>query len=243
MKIQLSKFVLLATVFICASVLNYAQEGIKFRVAVNSGMFISEPGSDQMIADPIAAGAPNVGSVKFSPKVRLGIEAEVSVPVSPVFGLGIEVKNTKFGGNNDDPAYYNYFASPFSPILSYQQEPLIYNTNMLSFLGNIRINPFGQNSFTPYIKIYGGIAMIGTDLRFKNAEDQVEIMDPLYSRGTRLSITEPVSNIHLLQIFLSQLSWHFHLLIPISLMGFQTLLTMLKTGNPFIRIYQRLELS
>lgn len=189
---QLMKILIVALVLMFVSVLNFAQDGIKFRVAVNTGLFLSEPGSGDAVIDPLAAAGPLPdGKADFSSRVKLGLEAEISIPVSETFALGVEIKDTKYGGNNDNPVYYNYFASAYSPILNYQQEPLIYDTDVISLLGDLRFYPLGQSTFTPYLKVFGGIAMIGTDLRFKNVADQVDIMDPLYSRGTRLSISEP----------------------------------------------------
>jgi hypothetical protein len=187
MKTHLSKIVLLWLAFSCLAGFAAGQDGFKVRVAVNSGLSVSEPGSD-FIADPLATPG---GSPDFKPIIKPGIEAEFSVPVGEIIGLGAEFRKSKFSGTNDDPMYFNYFASPYSPILNYQQEPLLYNTDIISILGNVRIYPLGHNTLTPYLKLSGGMAMIGTDLRFKNAEDQVEIMDPLYSRGTKLSINEP----------------------------------------------------
>ena len=167
-----------------------AQGGLKVRVAVNSGMFLSEPNSSDAIVDPLAALFPG-GTTDFSPEVKIGVEAEVSIPVGSYFGLGVEFEDAKFSGANEDPAYYNYFASYASPAMDYGQEPLIYNTAVTNLLGNIRIYPAGHSTFTPFLKLYGGVAFIGTDLRYQSPEDQTEKTDPLYSRGTRLSVIEP----------------------------------------------------
>ena len=67
----------------------------------------------------------------------------------------------------------------------------MYQTDLTNILGTVRFYPMGHQSFTPYVKLYGGMALIGTDLRFMNAEDQINIYDPLYSRGTSLSVIEP----------------------------------------------------
>jgi hypothetical protein len=171
---------------------SFGQGGIGLRLAINSGMFLSEPGSSSAVADPYAILNSEPGGVdKFKPDIKLGIEAEVFVPIGDYFGVGFEVANSKYAGHNDKPIYYNYFASVFSPILNYSQEPLSYNTKVTNLLGNIRIFPFGHGLMSPFLKLYGGVGMIGTDLRFTNPEDQVEKYDPLYSRGTRLSVAEP----------------------------------------------------
>lgn len=192
MEKHIKKIFAITLVLILISIINYAQSGVKVRLGVNSGMFISEPGSADAIVDPFAtANTVTIGTAKFKSELKLGIEAELSVPIGQYFGIGLEVEDSKFSGYNDNPIYYNYFASSYSPILNYNQEALIYNTSVLNLLGNTRVYPFGHNTFTPYIKLYGGVGFIGTDLRFKSPENQIEKIDPLYSRGTKLSIVEP----------------------------------------------------
>jgi opacity protein-like surface antigen len=187
MKTQISKIVLLWLAFFCLAGYVAGQDGFKLRIGVNTALSVTEPGSD-FIADPLATSG---GVADFKSQIKPGIEAEFSVPVGEFIGLGAEFRKSRFSGVNDDPIYYNYFASPYSPILNYQHEALIYNTDIISILGCVRIYPLGHTTLTPYLKLSGGMAMIGTDLRFKSAENQVEIMDPLYSRGTRMSINEP----------------------------------------------------
>jgi hypothetical protein len=186
-KILMATLVLWAPVLICRG-----QGGVNLRIAINSGIFLSEPGASNAVADPFAVLNSEPGGLeKFKPNIKLGIEAGLYIPIGDYFGIGFDVEDSKYAGHNDNPVYYNYFASSYSPILNYNQEPLIYNTQVVNFLGNLRIFPLGHGVVSPFIKLYGGIGMIGTDLRFKNPEDQVEKADPLYSRGTRLSVVEP----------------------------------------------------
>jgi hypothetical protein len=192
MENHLRRIFTVTLVLIFVSLINYAQSGLKVRLAVNSGMFMSEPGSSDAVIDPLAASNPGTATTAdFKSNIKIGIEAELSMPIGELFGVGFEVKDSKFSGYNDNPIYYNYFVSPYSPFLNYNHEPLIYDTEVINLLGNFRIFPLGHNTFTPYLKLHGGVGLIGTDLRFKSPENQVEKFDPLYSRGTRLSIAEP----------------------------------------------------
>lgn len=166
-----------------------AQDGLIFRVSGNTGAFISEPGSGDAVADPLAAISTVEGeTADFTSQLKFGIEAEIIKPLGNTFSLGIEIRNSKFAGYNDLPVYYNFFASPYYPEADYNHEPLKYETQVVHFLGNLRIYPLGESgTFSPFLKLSGGLALTGTDLRFKNAEDQVEILDPIYSRGTKLT--------------------------------------------------------
>jgi len=165
----------------------FSQNGLIFRIATNTGAFISEPGSGDAIADPLAAISTVEGeTADFTSQLKFGIEVEIIKPLSETFSLGFEIQNSKFAGFNDLPVYYNYFASPYYPEADYNHEPLKYQTSIINFLGNLRVYPLGESSdFSPFLKLSGGLALTGTDLQFKNAEDQVEILDPIYSRGTK----------------------------------------------------------
>ncbi|NQU86769.1 MAG: hypothetical protein HQ541_13510 [Mariniphaga sp.] len=188
---QKTKVLAITLIIAFISIIGYAQDGIKIRVAVNTGSVLSETGSADIIVDPIAEFNSDGGVAEFKSEMVFGIEAEVMIPIGEKLGIGFEVENVKFKGNNEDPIYYNYFASSYSPIQNYEQEPLIYNTNIINLLGTFRIFPIGHGTFTPFIKLFGGMALIATDLQFQSPEDQVNKPDPLYSRGTDLSIAEP----------------------------------------------------
>ncbi|MBN2773347.1 MAG: hypothetical protein JXR31_03800, partial [Prolixibacteraceae bacterium] len=114
-------------------------------------------------------------------------------PVGEKLGIGVEIENARLKGSNDDPAYYNYFVTTYSPIANYEHEALIYTTGVTNLLGTARFYPIGHNTFTPFVKLQAGFAMIGTELQFKSPEDQTNKPDPLYSRGTDSSLGDNAS--------------------------------------------------
>ncbi len=178
----------LTLLFVIVSLSCFSQDGLTFRVAVNYSMFQSEPGSTNSIVDPFAELLQQVdGTRDFKNDIAYGFEAEILKPLTEKLSIGVEFENSKYSGYNDNPIYYNYFTSPFYLWPTYNQQPLLFETNVLSILANIRYFFMPENTFSPYIKTFGGISYISTDLRFKNPEDQTNLYDPLYSRGTKLS--------------------------------------------------------
>lgn len=191
MEKRLLKVLTIILIFALPPLSAFPQNGIRLRFAANTGMVVTEAGGSAIIADPYATyNEKPGGSTSFKPDITIGFEGELLIPVNNIIGLGLEFKNANFSGHNDNPIYYNYFASQYSPILNYGQEPLVYKTDVNNLLGNIRIFPLGRSAFSPFVKIYGGVAFIATDLRYKDTEYRVNIYDPLYSRGTSSSVTE-----------------------------------------------------
>lgn len=164
-----------------------AQEGITYRFAVSNNTFIREPGSSDAIANSsIPVNNLSGATMNFTSELGLGFEAELMFPINKSFSAGVELERLTLNGYNDNPIYFNYFATTSPPIPN-GQEPLVYNTVMNSLLTNIRYYLMGGSAFQPFIKVHGGVGFVGTDLRFKNVEDRTTIDDPLYSRGTKLS--------------------------------------------------------
>ncbi len=179
---------ILSLTFIIIFLGSKGQERVAYRIAANSNTFIREPGSSNAIINPSIANNIVPGtSMDFMPDPGYGFEAEIMFPVNKDFSLGIEFEHLILKGYNNNPIYFNYFTSPFSPITDYGQQPLVYNTVMNNLIGNIRYFLMKGNNLQPFIKAQGGVAFVGTNLRYKDPRYRIDIYDPLYARGTKLS--------------------------------------------------------
>lgn len=175
----------LSLALIHIGVIGIAQNNLKYRFSVNTGMFLNE-GNATSIPDPSIFDLVTPGGVDgFKTEFKPGFELEISVPVFELFSIGLEFENHTLKGVNENPIYYNYFATQQNYV--YSQQPLMYTTYLNNLIGNVRYYPIGIRTFQPFVKVFGGVSFVGTNLQFYNPQDQVDIFNPLYARGTQLS--------------------------------------------------------
>ena len=185
MVLKCSKIILALALSIVV-VTGLAQNNLKYRFSANSSTLLHE-GKFVNILDPAIAGLSTPGGKnKFTPDFNAGFEMEISVPLSNLFSVGLEFERYNLSGVNKNPVYYNYFAEKTNKF-TYHQEALKYTTSLNNLVVNVRYFPFGVRVFQPSIKTFGGVSFVGTNLQFNDPQDQINIFDPLFSRGTQQS--------------------------------------------------------
>ena len=181
---------ILSLAFILVLTTGFSQNKLKYRFATTSGIFLKERNSFENRTPEIEGIEVPGGKDKFKPKMQLGFEMEVSIPANESFAFGLEFESYSLKGINDNPVYYNYFGSTdfqrlFKPEeYVYNQEALQFNTKVNSLVGNIRYFPLGIEIFQPFIKVFGGVSFVGTNLELQDGSSEAI---PLYSKGTQQS--------------------------------------------------------
>lgn len=162
---------------------------IGFRVAANSGLFISELGSSDIPHPDALLQSPATSSDKFTPELSVGFEGEVLFQVTEKTYFGVELDYSHFKGYNDNPPVYNYFLTPY--FQHYQDEfiisPVAYNTRLFNLAVNYKYFFIPEKQFTPFVKLTGVVAFVTTDLTYRELPDPELEWDILYSRGTKNS--------------------------------------------------------
>lgn len=176
----------IGSVFFLLLALIFSAEGQKigFRLAVNSGMFITELGETE-VPHPLALElSPALSSDNFTPQPTIGVEGEVLFQISPMSYFGVEVDYTKLKGYNDNPPYYNWYLTPYFDQFQdeYFDAPVAFNTTLINVAVNWKYFFFKNSDFNPFVKLTGVVAFVATDYTYKDSVQQV-----LYARGTKNS--------------------------------------------------------
>ncbi len=162
---------------------------IGFRVAVNSGMLISEFGTSDVPHPDALLVSPPTSSEKFTPQLSAGLEGEILFQVTEKTYFGVELDYSHLKGFNDDPPVFNYFLTPYYQY--YQDEffitPLEYNTRLFNLAVNYKYFFMPDKTFTPFVKLTGVVAFVRTDLMYRELPDPDLEWNILYSRGTKNS--------------------------------------------------------
>lgn len=183
------------------------QNTLKLRISGNSTRFMNEPQGDEIPhpdIDLLLIGGTSTVT-QFTHKGNLGFEAELMMSLSDKVYLGFEVGTDRMSGENDTPGYSNFqFSRDHLQLHSVGQNsdtifwqtnmPTTYNTQLINFVGNLRVYPAPYGRFRPFIKASAGMALVGTELKLKTPElweDYVTTQHPdhtpgepiLYSRG------------------------------------------------------------
>jgi len=178
---------LILTLIISLLIANAFGQVLKYRVGANGGMFQKEVGPAE-VEHPLVGVLSSPNSTAFTNNFKMGYEAEVMVPWTPHLETGIELEYTNFSGYNDVPPYYNYYFAPNNPTVITTTEPLIYQTSVISALANFRYYVLPDNGINPFLKVFGGISFVGTELNYKDPVFRTENnVDVLYAIGTKNS--------------------------------------------------------
>ncbi|HOF54172.1 MAG TPA: hypothetical protein PLD74_07155 [Prolixibacteraceae bacterium] len=106
----------------------------------------------------------------------LGFEAELMVGLTDKAYVGFEVGRDVMSGQYNNPTLFNFMKTDqfqstdlnggtFTGTGTHSiTGPLNYNTNMLNFIGNLRIYPAPDGRFKPFIKVSAGMSLISTEL-------------------------------------------------------------------------------
>jgi hypothetical protein len=183
------------------------QNTLKLRISGTSTRFMSEPQGTEIahpdIATLLVGGTSTV--TEFVHKGNMGFEAELMMSLTNKVYVGLEVGQDFLSGQNDAPGLYNFqFTDQLQlfkettiddqVITQYllTQAPLKYNTNLLNFIGNLRIYPAPDGRFRPFIKVSAGMALVATELALKtppqleeNQNGITPLPTVLFSRGTQ----------------------------------------------------------
>lgn len=165
----------------------FGQE-IKYRFSANMGSFNSEVGTAE-IEHPLVGVLSNPASTDFVSNYKVGYEAEIIVPFSDYFETGLEVEFSNYSGSNEIPPYYNFYFAPDNPSVIHTTEPLFYESSTMGILLNGRINLIPKGKFNPFVKVFGGVAFVGSNFSYKDRNFIVEneLPDVLYAVGTEHS--------------------------------------------------------
>jgi len=155
------------------------QSTLKLRISGTSTRFMNEPQGDEKIHPDILGLSGGTASItQFIHKGELGIEAELMMSLSDKVFVGFEVGSDRMSGENDSPGYYNFQFTDQLQLKSFGTDPdttfywqtnspLTYQTNLINFVGNLRVYPAPYGRFKPFIKVSAGMALVGTELKLK----------------------------------------------------------------------------
>ncbi len=173
---------------------------IGFRLAANSGMFVSELGDSNVPHPDALEQTPAISSQNFKMQPTIGVEGEILFQVSPMSHFGIELEYSKLKGHNETPPIYNYYLTPYYADFQnyYTDDAVAFNTTLINVAVNWKYFFFKQSPLKPFVKLTGVVAFVGTDFTF-NEEPDPEFFEStiLYSRGTSNSEQEKLPAFHL----------------------------------------------
>lgn len=164
----------------------------RYRLTANSGMIFKETGQSEIInPNPIISEYPS--ATDFSPTLTLGADFEIMAPITSNFEAGLEFEYNNLAGRTETSRLYNFWlydwVNPLPDEFIYPADPIVYETTHLSILGTTRfyfLPP--REPLNIFLKAFGGIAFIGTDLKFAEAVNNVNYdVGVLYARGTKNS--------------------------------------------------------
>ncbi len=182
------RLIFIGVLFMVASFSVNAQL-IGFRVAANSGMLISEFGTSDVPHPDALLVSPPTSSEKFTSQLSAGLEGEILFQATDKTYFGVELDYSHLKGFNDDPPVFNYFLTPYFQY--YQDEffitPLEYNTRLFNLAVNYKYFLMPDKTFSPFVKLTGVVALVRTDLTYRELPDPDLEWDVLYSRGTKNS--------------------------------------------------------
>lgn len=173
---------------------------IGFRLAANSGMFISELGKSDVPHPDALKQTPAINSLHFKMQPTMGAEGEILFQISPMSYFGIELEYSKLKGYNETPPIYNYYLTPYYDKFqnSYNASPVAFKTTLYNVAVNWKYFFFKKSAFKPFAKLTGVVSFIGTDFTFKdNPDPDIFKSDMLYSRGTSTSDQDKLPAFHL----------------------------------------------
>lgn len=162
--------VLVIALFFVAT-FSVAAQLIGFRVAANSGMLISEFGKSDVPHPDALFASPPTSSEKFTPRLSAGIEGEILFQVTDKIYFGVELDYSHLKGFNDNPPVFNYFKTSY--FQQYQTEefvfsPIEYNTRLFNLAVNYKYFFMPDKTWTPFVKLTGVVAFVGTELKYQN---------------------------------------------------------------------------
>ncbi len=169
----------------------FAQE-LKFRIGANGSTFQKEVGSPE-VEYPFMSDlyAPDYAYTDYSSALELGFEAEVMLLWTPHFETGLEFNYAKMSGENDIPPYNNHILSlNYDPtagtITPPPLLPLSYETSVISAALNGRYYFLPDEVVNPFVKVFGGVSMVGTDFNYKDPADIITYGTRVgFSNGTK----------------------------------------------------------
>lgn len=190
------KYTLLIFLFILVLFEHVAAQNFRYRISVNSSLFMTEIGSTEINTRFTDLVYPD--SKKFKPEIKVGAEAEFLMPVRDKLEMGLEFKYNELAGQTETAPLYNFFLTKpnqeihnplFGSSHEYPHEALIFSTKILSVLATSRFYLLPADEETSlFLKTSAGVSFVGTDFTFLKPEYRVEYgVGVLYSRGTRNS--------------------------------------------------------
>lgn len=168
---------------------------LRYRLTANSGMVLKETGQGEIVnTNSVFTEYPS--ATDFSPSFKIGADFEVMAPITDRFEVGIEFEYGNLAGRTETPLLYNFWFfdwyNPMPDDYIYPSEAIIYETTQLSILGTSRFYFLPSRSYLNFfVKAFGGISFVGTDLKFHDPFYRVEYdVGVLYARGS-LNSQEP----------------------------------------------------
>lgn len=161
---------------------------LKVRVGANGSMFQKEVGSPE-IEHPLIDVLSDPNATDWTSNLDVGFEAEAMLLWTNHIETGLEFGYSKLSGYNDNPPYYNYyFAMEYPSGGEPPVKPIIFETSVISAALNARYYLLPEEAIDPFFKVFGGIALVGTELNYKDINDRLDNgIGVLYSIGTQNS--------------------------------------------------------
>ena len=165
---------------------------LKVRVGANGSTFQKEVGSPEMEFPGIDVLYPaDYVYTDFSSNLEVGFEGEVMLLWTPHIETGLEFEYAKMTGSNDFPKYYNYILSLNYDAGTFNAPPLnslFYETSAISTAINARYYLLPKESINPFLKVFGGISLVGTDFNYEDPNDRITYGEGIgFSMGTENS--------------------------------------------------------
>ncbi len=184
---------LVLVVILCGNA--FSQE-LKIRLGGNYGQFSKEVGKKE-VEHPLVSVLSNPNATDFTYNFEPGFDGEAMLFWNSNVETGIEVKYSKFSGNNEIPPYYNYYFAPDNPTVITTTEPLLFETSALSFLLNFRYYLASEGKINPYFRAFAGLSSVATEFNYQDLSvwDEGEA-GVIYSAGTKDSENPKESALH-----------------------------------------------
>ncbi|HKL33609.1 MAG TPA: hypothetical protein VJ919_13805, partial [Tangfeifania sp.] len=172
------KYILLIFLFILVFIEHATAQNFRYRLSVNSSLFMSEIGSTEIntrFADIVYP-----DSEKFKPEIKTGAEIEFLMPIRDKLEMGLEFKYNELAGKTETAPLYNFFLTKpnqkihnplFGSSHEYPHEALMFSTKILSVLATSRFYLLPADDETSlFLKTSAGVSFVGTDFTFLKPE-------------------------------------------------------------------------
>lgn len=157
-----------------------AQNTVKLRLSGNSTRFTKEQQGQELLYWEVDTFISRYGPfTDFTHSGGFGGEAELMMSLTDKVWIGLEISSDNLSGDNDNPGVFNFQYTDFNQLTSTDTStgvitthitnyPIKYKTNLLNFMGNLRIYPVSGTRVRPFLKASAGLSLVSTELALKS---------------------------------------------------------------------------